>query len=122
MGSERKARNGSGEALSCPQCGGRTKSWVVDQAKEQADLDCLKAERLQALMQSNQNARQARLASDRLHDAKRRTEFARHTVALLDKDHPKYLEAQHAMIAAQREEAEAALARDQAMTRVKGLG
>jgi hypothetical protein len=116
---ERVPRRDASIELFCPQCSGPTRSWVVDQAKAQADLDRLKEERLQSLRQSNQHAQQARLASERLHDAKRRTEFARHKVALLDKDHPQYLEAQHAMIAAQREEAEATLARDQAMTRVK---
>ena len=122
MGSERIARNGATENLYCPKCSSGTRSWIVDQAKVQEDLSRHQSERSMASQRWLDDNREARLAQERLHDAKRRTEFARHKVALLDKDHPQYLEAQHAMIAAQREEAEAALTRDQAMTRVKAGG
>jgi hypothetical protein len=122
VGSERKAKNSETEALFCPQCSGVTKSWVIDNHREQQALDRDKSARIESTQQANDAFRQARLANQQLRDARRRTEFARHKVALLDKDHPKYLEAQHAMIAAQREEAEAALARDQAMTRVNAGG
>jgi hypothetical protein len=119
---ERFARGDATEALLCPQCSGWTRSWVVDQAKDQADLDRLKAERLESLLKSNQKAQQARLAHERLHDARRQTERARHTVAMLDPDDRAYLAAKGALVAAQQQEAEAFLARAQAMAAIKGRG
>ena len=117
---ERIARRDATVELFCPQCSGPTRSWIVDQAKAQADLERLKAERLEALLKSNQKAQQARVADERLHDARRATERARHRVAMLDPDDRAYLAAKGALVAAQQQEAEAFLARAQAMARVKG--
>jgi hypothetical protein len=119
---ERKARDGAAEDLYCPTCRGRTRPWVSDLTREQQPLERLKSTRIEATQKTNDACRQARLAHERWRDTQRRTEIARHSVTMLHPDDPQCFAAKEALLVAQGQEAEAAVARAQAMARVKALG
>jgi hypothetical protein len=123
MGSERKAR---GDALFCPRCAGQTKSWVVDQSKEMADLDRLREEWLEALMKSNQISQQSRLASERLAEAKAQVKRCQANLALHEVNDPgdarQQFELKKALLKAEGQAAAAQVACAQAKAQVKAQG
>jgi hypothetical protein len=122
MGSERIARHSDTEPLFCPRCAGPTKSWIVDNAQEEQSIARENDALNQALWQSNQRFKEARLAAARLQEKQRATERARHRVAMLSQDDRSYLAARAELITAQQEEAEAFQACAQANAQAQALG
>jgi hypothetical protein len=122
MGSERIARHHETEPLFCPRCSGPTKSWVVDNYKEEQSLARENDALNRALWESNQRFQAARLASAQLHEKQRATERCRHRVAMLSQDDRSYLAARTALLAAQQEEAEAFSAAAEANAQAKAMG
>jgi hypothetical protein len=123
MDNERTAR---GDAMYCPACGGLTKSWVIDQSKEQQDLHRLQAERSQASQKSLEAFQQSRLAQERLTEAQREVKRCQGRLSLTEANYAPgsfpYQQAQRNLLAAEQDAAAAMLARDQAKARVQALG
>lgn len=117
---ERRSKENPAEAFYCPQCSSPTRSWVLDQAKEQASLDRLKAERSEDSQVFLDAARQCRLASERLHAATAQVKRcqARLTLAEVDGNVQRVFSAKQALIAAEREEASAFIAHKSASAAV----
>jgi hypothetical protein len=123
---ERRAKGHAPEPLYCPRCSGGTKSWIVDQAKEQQAWLDLKDEWLKASQKSRAPDNQDANAQQRLKEAERELKRCQGRMSLVEADHSPdtlpYQEAQLNLLAAEREAAAAALARNQAVARVQALG
>jgi hypothetical protein len=125
--SAREAKTEQAGVRDCPTCWGDTRTWVVDQAKEQADLHRLQAERSQQTQVKLEAYRAMRLAQERWQDAPAHVKRCQAGVLLQaahdPSDRRQVFEQQRRLLAAEREAAEASLACRQAkqrVTRVEG--
>ena len=116
---ERMARDDPAEALFCPRCLGATRSWVLDQAKEQASLQRLEEERSQRAQVHLDGARQSRLASEGLKAAKAAVIRCQAHLSLAEIDDPANVSAvKQALLAAEQETASAFVAHKEAQAAV----
>jgi hypothetical protein len=123
---ERQAKDGATEPLYCPRCSGSTRSWVVDQAKEQQDWQRLQAERSAASRQSLDAYRASCLAQERLQEARQELKRRQARLLQLEADDPgdarQLFEAKRGVLKAEQQAAEAALASAQATAQLRALG
>jgi hypothetical protein len=123
---ERTVLEDTTEDLYCPRCHSLTRSWLIDQAKEQASLDALQAEWSRSRQVPLDAFRQSREAKERLSEAKAHVKRLSARLALAEVNAPgdtqRQLQLKQALLKAEGQEAEAAVACAQAVAKVRALG